>query len=331
MISSSLEPVLSWEEKKIGVKVTHTVQAPYIPTESSPPPQPSLSLSPSSTSSDSRSSEDIFSADICSPLASPRYLPLFHSQRLLACGGPGFSLAVIDCETGATDQLSVPFPRDQLELAPEDLTDFTFHNITSISVVGERQLWAGTSSGTLHIFELTESLRLQKHSLIKINEPILCIASRPMECVFPSEAPLTSLGPQTEVLLGIPHGYIVILEGRADLQGRLQDVLRLPRKVIRFTDSSTNCAVNCIVHVSEGSETYWCSCGSTIVVLARHNWQKLQQINARPSLPPSSPSHPEVRHLVASESGIWSCISQSSTITLWDKTNYSAKLHITVR
>ena len=340
-MTMSLELVPSWEEKRTRVKATRTILAPDIPSDTpSPPPShpPKNSLSPTYSSSDGDNSrysvDDVFSAEVFSPLGdigSPRSLSLFHSLRLLACGGPGFSLAAIDCETGSTDQLSVPFPQEQLDLSPEEVTAFTFHDITSMEIVGERQLWAGTSSGTLHIFELTSSLRLQQHSLVKINEPILCIASRPMEHVFPSESPITSCGPQMEVLLGIPHGYTVILEGAADRQGRLQDVLNLSRKVVRFTDSSTDCAVNCIVHVSAESENYWCSCGSNIVILQRCGWKKLPQMNAKLDHFVSSPSHPEVTQLLSSEWGVWSCLSHSSTITLWDKETCSVKLNITVR
>lgn len=333
------------------MKVTRTILAPDIPPETPSPPPPPISsqlpdrpLSPAYSSSDGDNSRSsVFSVRACSPLeiissprslealSSPRSLSAFHSLRLLACGGPGFSLGVIDCETGSTDQLSVPFPREQVELTPEEVTAFTFHDITSMDIVGERQLWVGTSSGTLHIFELASSFRLKQHALIKINEPILCIASRPMEYVFPSEAPLTSRGPQMEVLLGIPHGYIVILEGHADEHGRLRDVLKLSRKVVRFTDSSVDCAVNCITHVSGKSETFWCSCGANIVVLHRCSWHKLHQINAKLGLPTSSPSYPEVTQLLPSEGGVWSSLSHSPTITLWDKETYSAKLHVTVR
>ena len=111
-------------------------------------------------------------------------------------------MAVIDCETGNSDQLLVPFPhmpQEQFELLPDDLVEFTFHDISTMTLVGERQLWAGTNSGTLHIFELASSpscnssFRLKDHSLIKINEPILSMACRPVEYVFPSDSPLTNV------------------------------------------------------------------------------------------------------------------------------------------
>lgn len=346
MIASSLEPVISWEEKKLSLKVTHTVLAPELCADLDPAPiikprvdQDSLTRSLSSSEGDTPSSIDMFSPGLLSPMSlqSPRPLPLFHAHRLLACGGPGFSLAVINSDTGTTEQLSVPLPQDKLDqmrsgLSPDDLVELTLHEISTMILVGEKQLWAGTSSGTLHVFELSSnsSLRLQEHSLVKINEPILSMASRPMEHVFSSDLSLTSLGPQTEVLLGVPYGYVVILAGRADQQGRLQDITKLPRKVVRLTDSSIDCAVNCITHVCDSSETYWCSCGSKIVVLQRRTWQKLAEINAKMGLSPSVSSH-EVTHLLSTEQGVWSSVSNNSTVTLWDKTERTVKLHITVR
>lgn len=167
---------------------------------------------------------------------------------------------------------------------------------------------------------------------MKINEPILTIASRPLEYTFSAQSSLTSHGPQMEVLLGIPHGYAVVLEGKADQQGRLNNVMTLSRKVIRFTDSSTNCEVNCIIHVAVGTqETYWCSVGSNIIVLQRATWKKLDQMDARCGLVDSSPSCAVISQLVPSEHGIWSCVSKNSLLTLWDKENYSAKLQITLR
>ena len=329
------------------MKVTHTILAPDVVLDASPPPKQaagpdSLTRSSSSEGDNSRSSIEVFSPGFLSPLVSPRPLPLFHSQRLLACGGPGFSMAVIDCETGNSDQLLVPFPhmpQEQFELLPDDLVEFTFHDISTMTLVGERQLWAGTNSGTLHIFELASSpscnssFRLKDHSLIKINEPILSMACRPVEYVFPSDSPLTNFGPQTEVLLGVPYGYVIIFAGAVDQQGRLQDVTKLPRKVVRLTNSSIDCAVNSIVHTTEGaSETYWCSCGSKIVVLQRRTWHKLQEIDTGTGFSSSSPLHPEVGHLLSSEHGVWSSVAHRSTVTLWDKTApHTAKLHITVR
>ena len=324
------------------MKVVRTLLAPDLPPDRDASPDCTSPSSPfnstSNSSSGSRysaysnscpSSTSVLEDDLCSP----RPLPLFHSQKLIACGGTGFALAVIDCQSGATDQLSVPFPQEQLELPSEELTAFTLYDIISIAVVGERQLWAGTGNGTLHIFEMTTSLRLKKkHLLLQINEPILAIASRPLESTFSSQSPLTSHGPQMEVLLGIPHGYAVVVEGKADEQGRLNNVLKLPRRVIRFTDSSTNCEVNCIVHVSVGmQETYWCSVGSDIVVLQRSSWKKIHKMDAKCGLIDSSPSCAVVTHLVPSDHGIWSCVSQNSSLTLWDKENCSAKLQVTLR
>ena len=66
MFASSLEPVSSWEEKRLGVKVTHTILAPDVVLDASPPPKQaagpdSLTRSSSSEGDNSRSSIEVFS------------------------------------------------------------------------------------------------------------------------------------------------------------------------------------------------------------------------------------------------------------------------------
>ena len=263
-------------------------------------------------------------------LCSPRPIPVFTSQKLLACGGPGFSLGIVDCELGQLERMSVPMP----ELVDGvDFATFPLLDIVSMAVVGESQLWIGTESGTLHVFELSSKLRLSQHTFLKINEPILCITSRPMERVFNSSSALSSQGPQTEVLLGIPHGYAVILQGCADDKGRLRDVAQLSRKVKRFSNGASDCAVRCIIHVmEEGTETYWCSCGGGIFVLTPSDWHILHSMDARVCLPTSAQTNrpkEEVLQLLDSELGVWSVVSMSSTAVLWNKEDHTPMLHIT--
>lgn len=345
---STLE-LTSWRRSRdIDMKLSLAIPAPFdvIPETLMVSPNPvSLRRSPTesedsgctsrASSCNSRSVSTVGSpsnqslSDI-GELCSPRPLPIFTSQKLLACGGPGFSLGVVDCENGQLERMSIPMPEI---VDGVDFTIFPLLDILSMSVVGESQLWIGTESGTLHIFELCSRLRLSQHMFLSINEPILCITSRPLEWVFNPSSILSSQGPQTEVLLGIPHGYAVIMQGCADDKGRLRDLAQLPRKVKRFSNAAHDCAVKCIIHViNQGTETYWCGCGGHIIVLASTDWHVLDKMDARVGLPPSTPangSSQEVLQLLNSDLGIWSTVTMSSTAVLWSKEDCSPKLHIT--
>ena len=196
----------------------------------------------------------------------------------------------------------------------------------------------GTNNGTVHCFELTPELRLKNHAFITINEPILCISSRSIQSVFPpiihpsSSLPSTSL--TTEVLIGVPYGYIIVLAGESDSKGRLkQPINKLSsRRIVRFTNSPVDCAVKCIAHVrtDNNEEYYWCGCGGSIVVISSSDWKKVRQFNARVGSRHASIKEPfqDIQQLLVTEVGVWSCVSDSSTVCLWDKTSYSLKLHL---
>ena len=199
-------------------------------------------------------------------------------------------------------------------------------------------IFIGTNNGTLHCFGLTPEFRLKQHSFININEPILTIASRSMDRTFPPISQPTESLPSTtlttEVLIGVPYGYVVVLTGEADAKGRLkQSIDKLSsRRIVRFTNSPIDCAVNCIIPVvSDEMETYWCACGGSIVVLRSRDWQKLVRIDAIVGLSSTSVEghHQEIVQLVSSDIGVWSCVSQSSTVCLWDKNQYTMKLNLT--
>lgn len=332
----SLLQKVEWGYKPVSIiQMSKVIQAPHYASE------PSAIASPDSgfwsTPVGSRSFSSL------SGLSSPRPLPSFFSRRLFTCGGPGFSLGIINCENGDVEQLSVPMARQILD-STLDVTAFTLSTILSMSLVGENQLWVGTDQGTLHCFDLLSDVRLKhqrltQHSFVHINEPILCIASRPLDFIFPpatdpaSSLPLTP--PTTEIIIGIPYGYIVILSGLSDERGRLKDPLEKlsTRRIVRFSNTPTDCEVTCIAHVfSSNTEMYWCSCGESIIVLRSSDWKQLKQIGLRRKLPHGAMlegvSH-QVTQLVSSDVGVWSSISRSATITLWDKTDFIPKTHIT--
>ena len=148
-----LEPI-HWEEKELNIRLKQTVLAPEVtagyPATVSPIPNPSTLALLSPTSDDSG-----FNSRPLSPIASPSrhssieseasspFYP-FLSQHLLAAGGTGFTLGLIDCEKGSMQQLSVPMPEQLLDLPSSlDITAFTLSDISALAVVGDAQLWAG--------------------------------------------------------------------------------------------------------------------------------------------------------------------------------------------
>lgn len=67
----------------------------------------------------------------------------FPSHHFIASMGNGFSLGIIDCDKGSLQQLAVPLPQQLLDDPSIDLTSFTLAQITTVSIIGEGQLWAG--------------------------------------------------------------------------------------------------------------------------------------------------------------------------------------------
>ncbi len=194
----------------------------------------------------------------------------------------------------------------------------------------------GTSIGTLHCFELTPDLRLKNHVFITINEPILCITSRPIEFIFPSILqPNTTLPASmsltTEIVIGLPYGYIIVFVGESDSKGHLKKAVDKlsSRRIVRFTNSPVNCAVNAITHVvsEKDGECYWCGCGDSIYVLRSCDWKKVTQLQGR-SEPGGGKEKQEVSKIISCDVGVWSYLTGISSISLWDKTDFSLKLHL---
>ena len=356
-----MEP-LGWKVQELPINpkemilITESISSPTSPT-----PNPTSSLSSdsglgsrpesigsptTSIGSPITSLDQSLSLDVMD-LSSPRPNLPFCSQRILTSSGPGFSLGLINCETGTMDRLLVPVPSQILDSPSMDLMSFTLSEILSMCMMGDSQLWVGTDHGTLHCFEISHdrnqsNYKLKQHTFIAINEPIISITTRPTEYSLPhhelsptSSTPLsTQTGhPNSEVLLGVPYGYIVILKGEVDQRGRLKDPLeKMSRRIIRLTNSPVDCAVNCIVHsVHNKEEAYWCVCGGSIIVLKSSNWKQMAHIDIRRGQPVglTEGSSQEVIQLLSTEIGIWSALSMSSTVTLWNKADYTPMIQLT--
>ena len=192
-------------------------------------------------------------------------------------------------------------------------------------LVGESQVWVGTESGSLHVFDLTPDLRLSRHQYTSLTAPILCITTRQVA------ERARSHDSRTEVLLGSLSGTVTIINADLDERGGLKNPLKGLRKLIQLSSGEEECSVDCIVHVNcSGTETYWCSCKDSIVILSRSNWKEIGRVDGRGNAPiqPYGDA-PHVTHLVSSECGVWSCISHSSTVLLWDTKEFAPKLQVT--
>ena len=254
---------------------------------------------------------------ISCPSSSPVNHPVSHNKFILS-GGPGFSLALLDSCAGSVDRLPVPLPAKFGPLT--DVAAMTNAEILCISLVGDTQLWAGTESGGLHVYELSSELRLTNALYSSVEGPILCI------CGYVNR-------PTTDVVIGTFNGNILILSGPSDDRGGLRDPFKNPRTVVPLGhsdgESVTASGVNSIVpvHCSD-KDTFWCACGGNIVIVTgtRSNWKELRRLDCRPPAV-NCPHNAEVVQLVSTDSGVWSCLSKCSVISLWNTKTFSAHFH----
>ena len=317
---TKLESV-NWGAQTVHMKVRGFLSVPETALKAKP--QDSL---PSPVGLEPLSSSPTESPD--SAFASrPSSLMLWSSHKYLIHGGPGFSIGILDSITGNVDRVPVPMP--SLSNTENPSCDcFSFSEVSCMAVAGESQVWVGTESGSLHVFDLTSELRLSTHQYTNLTDPILCIATR-------QTAERTDLqDSRTEVLLGSPCGTVTIISREVDESGGLRNPLKGLRKFIQLGNGEEEgCSVDCIVHVNcSGTETYWCSCGKDIVILNRSTWKEMGRIDGTSSeqtQPYCDGSH--ITHLVNSECGVWSCCSHSSTLLLWDtnKVGQKPKLQVT--
>ncbi len=262
--------------------------------------------------------------------------PSLFSHKRLLYGAPDFSVAILDTITGSNERISIPAPR-VTESGDANSDHYSQGEVLTMSTVGESQVWAGTANGTLHVFEWTPELRFSKHVYTTLTDPVLHIASRQLPDRLPASAAETVGGrePKMDILLGSPNGYITIMSGEVDDRGGLRNGLKVTRRVMWIGDDRQ--PVHCITHVSRvGMETYWCGCGAYIVIVGRLNWKVLFTIDIKlhspmPQRLPSPQKSCHVTQLLSTEQGVWSCLSDSSTVFLWDTLDYSPKKHIPCR
>lgn len=274
----------------------------------------------------------------------PSWNPSLVSHKQLLYGAPDFSVAIVDIATGNNERLSIPAPRvTEKEDANSDR--FAQGEVLTMGIVGESQVWAGTAKGTLHVFELAvdpelrSELRFSKHSYTTLTDPVLHIATRQSHERPSSTAADRLVGrvghdARMDVILGSPDGYVTVMSGDLDEQGGLKNGLKCMRKVLRIGELGQ--AVHYIAHVAcAGIETYWCGCGAEIVILRRSDWKENFRITKDlhleiPQRLPG-PEKPHVTQLLSSEQGMWSCLSDCSTVFLWDVLDYTRKMHIKCR
>lgn len=281
---------------------------------------------------------------------SPR--PAGNSGKYLSYGGPGFSVASFDGMTGSVERIPVPLPLSCAEIA--EFVAFPQSPVMCMSIVGETQVWVGSEAGSLHVFELGKNLRFTSHSITMLDSSILCIASL---CIASQHSINTTSDTGTtlqsavrslriDILLGSSNGAVTIISGGASPNGGLSNpsiVLRKPRKVLDLTkheeteegEMGREKKVNCIaaVHMTDerGGQTFWCSYGRTIVIFHKDGWEEIGRLD-------SSLGHPEFQHtvpkdseivlLVNSEHGVWSALSNSPTVSLWDSNTMAPKINI---
>lgn len=273
-----------------------------------------------------------------------------HSGKYLSYGGPGFSVASFDAVTGTLDRIPVPLPLSCAEMA--EFVAFSQSPVLCMSVVGETQVWAGTRAGSLHVFQLEPNLRFSSHAISLLDSPVLCIASRHSNSGVAC-SPCGTDGPglhstlrslHIDVLLGSSNGAVTIISGQATPHGGLKDPsngLRKPRKVLSLGNIEARKEeeegeeegernVNCIVavHMTDGQEVFWCSYGRMVVIFNKDRWEEIGRLDASSKVQHTALKDSEIVQLVASEHGVWSVLSNSPTIALWDTVTLAPKLSI---
>lgn len=272
---------------------------------------------------------------------SPR--PSGNSGKYLSYGGPGFSVATFDAITGNVDRIPIPLPLSSAEIAQS--VAFSQSPVMCMAVVGETQVWVGTQAGSLHVLELNQDLRFTSHTITMLDRPILCIASQ--QSTIPNSSEEVTLHSAVRslhinILLGLSNGVVTIISGEASQNGGLRNPdcsLRKARKVLHLgreeeREGERGRNVNCIaaVPMAGGVESFWCSYGRMVVVFHKDSWKEIGRLDVsqdHTTHQRASPEDSEVVQIVSSEHGVWSALTNLSTISLWDTDTLIPKLHIT--
>lgn len=317
------------------MRVRGSLNIPEVAVPSAPLPP---SVTPSTSLVEEETPPEPFSPTFSEDSGRWTGTSLYPSNKYLVHGGPGFSIGILDSTTGSLECLPIPVPTLSF-LEAADASNFSLSEITCLALAGESQVWAGTETGSLHVFDLDPGPRLSNHGYSKLPDPVSCLRA---EQLGPGRAisSISSGGDRrsamrTEVLVGSTNNTLTIISGEADERGGLRNVARCPRKVIQLGKlvSEDGCqGVNCLALVAtpQGQrveECYWCGCGSTIVVLKRSTWKVLKWLDHSNTegLPPDTRT---VTHLEPSDYGVWCAVSESPAMLLWDTRSYTLKLKI---
>ena len=264
----------------------------------------------------------------------PASLMPMPSHKYFLYGGPRFYASILDSTTGAVDPTSVPVP---LAVTASELNcvDFSQWEVLSLAVVGESQVWIGTDASSLHVFDLSPKHRLSNHAYTKLEDPAICILARQLYDMSTASRSAQRI----EVLLGSPNGNLTVVSGEANERGGLKTPLnKSPRQLVQlsgFNKSGENKTVECVAAVNGSraeEDMYWCGCGAAIVILRRSDWKVVCDFDAAAGEPLPSGELAESIHvgcLIASEVGVWSVLTHSSTMILWDRKSQGVKLQIT--
>ena len=122
----------------------------------------------------------------------------------------------------------------------------------------------------------------------------------------------------------------VVVEGIEERDGEGREVIPGEMKENKGKEEEGKRSVNCITAVSmSGEDTVWCGYGKKIVILRRSNWMEVCRWDGCPRGERIRRDKAQVVKLVSSEQGVWSALSYSSSVTLWDADSLQQKLHIT--
>lgn len=343
---SQLEKVL-WKSEPVPMKVRGSLNIPEIAVP--PKPLPLLDHTTLIAEDPPATDQQAFSPTPSDDSGRSTGTALWPSSKYFVHGGPGFSIGILDSTSGTVERLPVPFPTLSLLDNLDATNNFSISEVTSMTLAGEAQLWAGTQAGSLHVFELSPGPRLTKHGYSKLPDPISClrtdkqVASRD---TLMCRKGRTKIGlAKTEILVGSANGNLTVISGDADERGGLLHVNKCPRKVVQLGGGQDCCSIQCISLVSmmSSEDCYWCGCGSRIIILHRSSWKVLAKLDAMIGfpLPQDSPSSsPEdgggrngctglqVGHLEPTEYGVWSSMEHSPAMVLWDTRHFTPKLKI---
>ncbi len=285
---------------------------------------------------------------------------LWPSTKYFVHGGPGFSIGILDSSTGLLERLPIPVPTLSFLESP-DLSNFSLSKVTCLVLAGESQVWAGTEAGSLHVFDMVPGPRLTNHAYSKLPDPITLLKTEQVMVTSPT-SPSSSLSSResstrhsllmrTEVLAGSPNGNLTIISGESDERGGLRNVDKSPRKVLPlrgFGDEYPGIHCTALVSTARSrDDCYWCGCGHMIIILRRIDWKILGRLdgggvdgigNGNHMLAGMEENGRDgndaverecyVSQLVATELGVWSTVTKSSTLLLWHPKTFSSAMRI---